>query len=290
MSPMRGSLAQGPADARGLPAPPPAVPSGHHSYVPVPNGGPALPPGAGVAPGPLPHQAAMLSHGGCVPSGAASPFPAPPSVAAGSGYGLANGLGANLGQWSELIASGVVDREYIEQETARRKQEVDRNLDAQLVQLENGYEEQKQSIQQQAEYHLQMAERQIETHKRQHLAHVTRQAELQAYSITQRAEMEKGRLGQEAARALSQVSEREKSAVLYEATRRAEEVWRESQRALLEKAQKAKQEIDGQASRRMADIEQEVREAVSRVYVGSNTPCIASTGYRSAGAFTPELN
>merc|ERR1712187_1081262 len=128
-------------------------------------------------------------------------------------------------------------------------------------------QEQRASIQQQAEYHTQMAERQIESHKRQNLAHLSRQEELQAYAILQRAETEKGRLGQEAARALSQQSEREKAAVLHDAVRKAEDIWRQSQRALLEQAQKAKADIDAQAHQRTADIEREVRQAVSRVYI-----------------------
>mmetsp|Transcript_127878 Transcript_127878/g.408899 ORF Transcript_127878/g.408899 Transcript_127878/m.408899 type:complete len:142 (-) Transcript_127878:252-677(-) len=116
-----------------------------------------------------------------------------------------------------------------------------------------------------------MADRQIESHKKQHQAHVTRQAEMQAYSIMQRAELEKGRLGQEAARSLSQQSEREKAMVLHEAMRQAEEIWRQSQRALLEQAQKKKAEIDVQARKRTEEIEAQVRQAVSRVYISPHS-------------------
>merc|ERR1719352_2079675 len=174
---------------------------------------------------------------------------------------------AGLGTWSELIAGGVVDRPYIEQEAERRKQEVDRAMDNQLSLLENHCMEQCASIKQQAEYHTQMAEKQIEGHKRQHLAQITRQAELQSFAITQKAESEKGRLGQEAYRALSQQTEREKAAVLHDAMKRAEDVWRYSQRSLLEQAQKAKVDIDVQAQRRAMDIEKEAREALGRVYI-----------------------
>merc|ERR1719352_1137515 len=174
---------------------------------------------------------------------------------------------AGLGTWSELIAGGVVDRPYIEQEAQRRKQEVDRAMDNQLALLENHCMEQCASIKQQAEYHTQMAEKQIEGHKRQHLAQIARQAELQSFAIVQKAEMEKGRLGQEAYRALSQQTEREKAAVLHDAMRKAEDVWLQSQRSLMEQAQKAKADIDVQAQRRSADIEREAREAVSRIYI-----------------------
>merc|ERR1711879_726465 len=101
---------------------------------------------------------------------------------------------------------------------------------------------------------------------------IARQAELQGYAIVQKAEMEKGRLGQEAYRALAQQSEREKAAVLHEAMRKAEDVWRHSQRALLEQAQKAKADIDVQAQRRAMDIEKDAREAVSRVYISPQGP------------------
>jgi len=181
--------------------------------------------------------------------------------------GNVSGLPSGFGTWNELIAGGVVDRSYIEQEAERRKQEIDRAMEDQVVQLENQCQEQRTSIQQQAEYHTQMAERQIESHKKQHQTHVTRQAEIQAYSILQRADMEKGRLGQEAARALSQQSEREKAVVLHDAMRKAEDVWRESQRALLEQAQKKKAEIDLQAKKRTEEIEAAVRQAVSKVYI-----------------------
>lgn len=83
----------------------------------------------------------------------------------------------------------------------------------------------------------------------------------------QRADMEKGRLGAEAARALSQQSEREKAMVLHNAMREAEEIWRQSQRALLEQAQKKKAEIDVQARKRTEQIEAELRQAASRVYI-----------------------
>lgn len=177
-----------------------------------------------------------------------------------------------LGTWSELIAGGVVDKDYIEQEAERRKQEIDRAMDAQIARLEDQCQEHRSSIVQQAEYHTQMAEKQIEGHKRQHIANVTRQAELQAYSILQRVEIEKGRLGQEAARALTRRSEHEKATLLHESVRRTEEVWRQSQRALLEQAQKSKAEIDLQTQRRTADVEREVREAVSRLYLSPHSP------------------
>merc|ERR1712014_514063 len=146
-------------------------------------------------------------------------------------------------------------------------------------------------IQQQAEYHTQMAERQIESHKRQNLAHVSRQAELQAYAIIQRAETEKGRLGQEAARALSQQSEREKAAVLHDSIRKAEEIWRQSQRALLEQAQKAKADIDAQAHQRTADIEREARQAVARVYISPHSAMapIGAPSFTSSYAPVPTM-
>merc|ERR1719324_849332 len=204
----------------------------------------------------------------------ASPMPLwRPSV---EGFPNDGGFGMDrtggLGSWSELIAGGIVDRPYIEQEAERRKQEVDRQMDNQLAQLESHCQEQCASIKQQAEYHAQMAEKQIENHKRQHLGQVARQAELQAYSILQKAEMEKARLGQEAYRALAQQSEREKASVLHDAMRKAEDVWRHSQRALMEQAQKAKADIDVQAQRRTTDIEKEAREAVSRVYLSPQGP------------------
>lgn len=179
---------------------------------------------------------------------------------------------AGLGTWSELIAGGVVDRPYIEQEAERRKQEIDRQMDNQLAQLESTCQEQCASIKQQAEYHTQMAEKQIEGHKRQHLAQIARQAELQAYAIVQKSEMEKGRLGQEAYRALAQQSEREKAAVLHDSMRKAEDVWRYSQRQLMEQAQKAKADIDVEAHRRATDIEKEARDAVSRIYLSPQGP------------------
>lgn len=186
------------------------------------------------------------------------------------GYGFDRIVG--LGTWSELIAGGVVDRPYIEQEAERRKQEIDRHLDNQMAQMETHCQEQCSSIKQQAEYHTQMSEKQIEQHKRQHLAQIARQAELQSYAILQKAEMEKGRLGQEAYRALAVQSEREKAAVLHEAMRKAEDLWRHQQRALMEQAQKAKADIDVQAQRRAMDIEKDAREAVSRVYISPQGP------------------
>lgn len=198
------------------------------------------------------------------------------------GKGLPNDGGygfdriAGLGTWSELIAGGIVDRPYVEKEAERRKQEIDRAMDNQLAQLENQCQDQCASIKQQAEYHAQMAEKQIENHKRQHLGQVARQAELQAYSILQKAETEKARLGQEAYRALAQQSEREKASVLHDAMRKAEDVWLQSQRSLMEQAQKAKADIDVQAQRRAADIEREAREAVSRIYISPQGPLGAS--------------
>eukprot|EP00747_Dinoflagellata_sp_TGD_P032771 gnl/TRDRNA2_/TRDRNA2_136201_c0_seq1.p1 gnl/TRDRNA2_/TRDRNA2_136201_c0~~gnl/TRDRNA2_/TRDRNA2_136201_c0_seq1.p1 ORF type:complete len:311 (+),score=68.64 gnl/TRDRNA2_/TRDRNA2_136201_c0_seq1:33-935(+) len=226
----------------------------------------AQPPGPGQGPyaGGAGYSAGLAFSEGSGRPGAAAAGPS-------GGGGSFNGLG-NLGTWNELIAGGVVDKHYIEQEAERRKQEIDRALDIQLAQLESSHQEQKNSVQQQAEYHTQMAERQIESHKRQHIAHITRQAEMQALAILQRAEMEKGRLGQEACRALSAQSEKEKATVLHEAMRKAEDVWRQSQRTLLEQAQKAKSEIDTQAQRRTADIEREARQAVSRIYISPMSP------------------
>mmetsp|Transcript_8320 Transcript_8320/g.22544 ORF Transcript_8320/g.22544 Transcript_8320/m.22544 type:complete len:242 (-) Transcript_8320:18-743(-) len=210
--------------------------------------------------------------------------------AAAGGLGNFGSVAAGFGPWNELIANGVVDQRYIEQEAERRKQEIDRAMDNQLAQLESRCEEQRCSIRQQAEYHTQMAERQIQGHMRQHQAHVTRQAEIQAYAILQRAEIEKGRLGQEAARALSQQSEREKALVLHNAMRKAEDMWRDSQRALLQQAQKAKVEIDSEAAQRTAGIEQQVREAVSRVYLSPHSP-MSPLGYPAfAGPFVPASN
>merc|ERR1712137_1010009 len=124
---------------------------------------------------------------------------------------------------------------------------------------------------------------------KQHQAHITRQAEIQAYAILQRTDMEKGRLGQEAARALAQQSEREKAAVLHDAVRKAEDIWRQSQRALLEQAQKAKADIDAQAHQRTADIEREAREAVSRVYISphSSMAPIGAPSFTSSYAPVP---
>jgi len=226
-------------------------------------------------PGARPGQEFLGEKGGEKPPGteAAAPYMGPglnrSSMAPfDAGFGMDRTAG--LGSWSELIAGGVVDRPYIEQEAERRKQEIDRQMDNQLAQIESQCQEQTASIKQQADYHTQMAEKQIEGHKRQHLAQVARQAELQGYAIVQKAEMEKGRLGQEAYRALAQQSEREKAAVLHEAMRKAEDVWRHSQRALMEQAQKAKADIDVQAHRRATDIEKEAREAISRVYLSPN--------------------
>eukprot|EP00930_Biecheleria_cincta_P084022 TRINITY_DN73520_c0_g1_i1.p1 TRINITY_DN73520_c0_g1~~TRINITY_DN73520_c0_g1_i1.p1 ORF type:complete len:391 (+),score=60.49 TRINITY_DN73520_c0_g1_i1:67-1239(+) len=189
------------------------------------------------------------------------------------GAGAFAGLGgtAGLGTWGELIAGGVVDKKYIEEEADRRKKEIDRAMDKQLADIENECQQQRVTIEQQAEYHTQMAEKQIETHKRQHQAHLQRQAEIQAHAILQRADAEKSRLGHEAAKALAQQSEREKATVQYEAMRSAEEMWRQSQRALLEQAQKHKVEIEMQAKQRTEDIEHQVREAMSRVYISSQT-------------------
>jgi len=181
-------------------------------------------------------------------------------------------LASGFGTWNELIVGGVVDRPYVEAEAERRKQDIDRAMENQIVMLENQSQEQRESIVKQAEYHLQMADRQIDNHKRQHLAHVSRQAELQAYSILQRAEMEKGRLGQEAARALQQHSEREKAVVAHDAMRQAEDVWRESQRALLEQAHRKKGEIDAVATRRAEEIDHQMKQAFSRVYISPHSP------------------
>lgn len=220
--------------------------------------------------------------------------PAPsysPSGPNDGGYGFDRM--ASLGTWSELIAGGIVDTPYIEQEAERRKLEIDRQMDNQLAQLESQCQEQSASIKQQAEYHTQMAEKQIEGHKRQHLAQVARQAELQSYAIVQKAEMEKGRLGQEAYRALSQQSEREKAAILHAAMRKAEDVWRQSQRQLMEEAQRAKANIDVEAQRQAHDIEKEAREAVSRVYVspqaalGNGSPFGLPSGASPMGSFSP---
>lgn len=258
----------------------------HHVQKPMrPEEGFIMPPrspsASSVAPGP-PHQNAYAQlYEGHLPSynerfGAVG---APPARVPASGYGQQTPPAppqddkfGGFGTWNELIAGGVVDRSYIEQEAERRKQEIDRAMDNQLAQLEHQCQQERSNIQQQAEYHTQMAEKQIESHKRQHLQHITRQAELQAYAILQRAEMEKGRLGQEACRALSQRSEHEKNAVMQDAMRKAEDVWRQSQRALLEQAQKAKQQIDSQAQNRISDIEREARQAVSRVYISPNSP------------------
>merc|ERR1719183_831143 len=133
------------------------------------------------------------------PGGVATPWNQ--GVPNDGGYGFERIAG--LGTWSELIAGGVVDRPYIEQEAERRKQEIDRAMDNQMAQLENHCAEKCASIKQQAEYHAQMAEKQIENHKRQNLGQIARQAELQAYAILQKAEMEKSRIGQEAYRALA---------------------------------------------------------------------------------------
>ncbi|CAE8607665.1 unnamed protein product [Polarella glacialis] len=206
---------------------------------------------------------------------------------AGGGFG---GLSApaGLGTWGELIAVGVVDRAYIEKEAERRKKEIDRATDKQLADMENECMEQRSTIQQQAEYHTQMAEKQIEGHKRQHQAHIMRQAEIQAYAILQRADMEKGSLGHEAARALSIQSEREKAAIQYEAMQKAEDMWRQSQRALLEQAQKAKLDIELQAKKRTEDVEQQVREAVSRVYISANTANPVGLPAQGPRSFVPE--
>jgi len=98
--------------------------------------------------------------------------------------------------------------------------------------------------------------------------------------------MEKGRLGQEACRALSQRSEQEKAVVMQDAVRKAEDVWRQSQRALLEQAQKAKQQIDSQAQNRISDIEREARQAVGRVYISPNSP-MGGMPPQSPGAMNP---
>mmetsp|Transcript_86340 Transcript_86340/g.279569 ORF Transcript_86340/g.279569 Transcript_86340/m.279569 type:complete len:248 (+) Transcript_86340:152-895(+) len=204
------------------------------------------------------------------------------------GIGCTGGMSIveGFGDWNELIAGGLVDRSYIEREAERRKEEIDRATDNHLAQLETRCQEQCTSIRQQAEYHTQMAEKQIRSHMRQHQLHITRQAEIQAYAILQRAEQEKARLGQEAARALSQQSEREKAVVLHEATRKAEDVWRQSQRALLEQAQRAKAEIDMQAAKRTAEIEQQVRQAVSRVYISPHSQ-LAPAAAHAFGSFPP---
>lgn len=269
----------GPSLSYGGPPPSNGVPTGNRSFAPPP--GPPGPPGPSGPPGPL--GSLGPSIGSFPPNvfGAATP-PAPFGVHPGGLHAAAPppepSGGSAFGTWSELIAGGVVDRSYIEAEAERRKQEIDRSMGNQLAQLETQCQEQSSSIQQQAEYHTQMAEQQIETTKRQHLAHVTRQAELQAYAIVQRAEMEKGRLGQEACRALSMQSEREKAAVMHDAMRKAEEMWRQSQRALLEQAQKQKAEIDSKAQKRTSDIEREVRQAVSRVYISPHSPMAPTPG------------
>ena len=54
----------------------------------------------------------------------------------GTGFRFRLGNGGGFGTWNELIAGGVVDRSYIEQEAERRKQEIDRAMDNQLAQLE----------------------------------------------------------------------------------------------------------------------------------------------------------
>lgn len=238
----------------------------------------SVPPYSGDGLGQGPPGWAHVPSAGCGLAGVGgSPYEAS-GAPGGSG-----GLSSTLGTWNELIAGGVVDRAFIEQEAERRKQEIDRAMEDHIVQLENRCREQLSSIKQQAEYHTQMAEQQIESHKKQHLAHISRQAEIQAYSILQRAEAEKGRLGQEAARALSQQSEREKAVVLHDAMRRAEDVWRQSQRELLEQAQKKKADIDAQAKRRTEEIEAAVRQAVSRIYISPSGSLVAVGAAASSG-------
>eukprot|EP00747_Dinoflagellata_sp_TGD_P084616 gnl/TRDRNA2_/TRDRNA2_162581_c0_seq1.p1 gnl/TRDRNA2_/TRDRNA2_162581_c0~~gnl/TRDRNA2_/TRDRNA2_162581_c0_seq1.p1 ORF type:complete len:540 (-),score=77.15 gnl/TRDRNA2_/TRDRNA2_162581_c0_seq1:166-1785(-) len=190
-----------------------------------------------------------------------------------------------FGTWNELIAGGVVDRSYIINEANRRKQEIDRKMDQQNALLETEYQEKRTSILAQAEHHTKLAEKQIDSHQKQHMQHVTRQAELQAYAILQRAEAEKGRLGQEACKLIASQLEKEKAKVQHDAMCRAEDVWRQSQRALLEQAQKVQAEIDRQAKEKAAEIERQARLAATRIYTsplglpqGSEPPVPASAG------------
>lgn len=165
----------------------------------------------------------------------------------------------------------VYDHKYILAEAQRKKQEVDGGLAKQLAHIDLKYQEERGNILKQAESHAQLAEKEVAAQAKERHAQLQRQEDIQAHAIGHEADAEKARLGHAAATAIAAHMEQQKARVHQEALREAEDMWRESQRALLEKAHKAKIEIELTAKRRTADIEEQVREALSRIYLSPHT-------------------
>mmetsp|Transcript_26775 Transcript_26775/g.50361 ORF Transcript_26775/g.50361 Transcript_26775/m.50361 type:complete len:220 (+) Transcript_26775:65-724(+) len=167
-----------------------------------------------------------------------------------------------------------IDHRYILAEAERKIKEVDAALQRQIAETDRRYEEERGGILQQAEHHTQLAEKHVASQAQERHAQLQRQEDIQAHAIGQAAEAEKARLGHAAAVAITARMEQQKAKVHHEATKAAEEMWRQSQRALIEKAHRAKLEIEAEAKHRTQDIEQQVREALSRIYLSPHTSTV----------------
>eukprot|EP00439_Symbiodinium_sp_Y106_P032802 s4210_g3.t3 len=181
---------------------------------------------------------------------------------------------------ASFLAGAVYDHKYILAEAERKKQEVDGGLAKQLAHIDLKYQEERGNILKQAGSHAQLAEKEVAAQAKERHAQLQRQEDIQAHAIGHEADAEKARLGHAAATAIAAHMEQQKARVHQEALREAEDMWRESQRALLEKAHKAKIEIELTAKRRTADIEEQVREALSRIYLSPHT---STLGHRVLG-------
>lgn len=216
--------------------------------------------------------------------GAASSFvppqqmenPAGILVGLGPGPGLAraplSAEGDNIADfwaksWNNMVSTGAgMDRTFVLQEAARRKQDIDRSLDLQLAELEDLCQQRRAKIQLQAEHHTRLAERKIEEHKRHYISHVTRQAMQQAYEISQLAEAEKRRLGEQAFHVIAHVVEQNKAGVVQNNAQVTEAMYFGARRDAIQQAQGMQQQISMQAQRRAEQIEQQARQALSSIY------------------------
>eukprot|EP00439_Symbiodinium_sp_Y106_P033122 s4210_g3.t5 len=210
---------------------------------------------------------------GCFCAGMSLPQHVPPGS---GGYPLQASWLAQPGHGNGVVGCArrehqVYDHKYILAEAERKKQEVDGGLAKQLAHIDLKYQEERGNILKQAGSHAQLAEKEVAAQAKERHAQLQRQEDIQAHAIGHEADAEKARLGHAAATAIAAHMEQQKARVHQEALREAEDMWRESQRALLEKAHKAKIEIELTAKRRTADIEEQVREALSRIYLSPHT-------------------
>mmetsp|Transcript_4934 Transcript_4934/g.10884 ORF Transcript_4934/g.10884 Transcript_4934/m.10884 type:complete len:263 (-) Transcript_4934:60-848(-) len=177
------------------------------------------------------------------------------------------GSGGSLG---ELIASGAVDRNYVEAEAERKKQAIQRQLENQLRLLQERCQEHITSIQHQAEQQRTQASQEIEAQTRQQQQGLAQQAEAMIKQVAAQAEHDKGVIGQQAAWSIASKADREKRNIATEAARKAEESYAATHRNFTEQLTQIRQQIDSHAFNNLQDIERMSKQAVAQVYMSPN--------------------